>query len=156
MAEITIARLRKVRHIQNEIDDLEQMKLQWYRPVRSPALTGMPHSSTPSDPTASAVARIQQIDDKIALLQCELANEVDEILDWLYAEPPNEKASELRRIIICHYIDGMSWETTTRHVLGYYGTESAKQRVYRYFSEHKSVTECHGSDEYNSIGEKGE
>lgn len=144
---ITIARLRRVRQLQNAIDDLEQTKLQWYRPVRSPNLNGMPHSTTPSDPTASAVAKIQKIDDKITQIQGELADEVEEILDWLYADPPDEKSAELQRIIICHYLNGMSWEATTRHVLGYYGTESARQRVYRYFAEHKSVTECNGSDE---------
>lgn len=134
---MTIARLKRVKDMQDMIDDLEQTKLQWYRPVRSPVLTGMPHSSTPSDPTASAVAKIARVNDRISQIQGELADEVEEILNWLYEEPPNEKSAELQRIIICHYLNGMSWEATTRHVLGYYGTESAKQRVYRYFNEHK-------------------
>lgn len=132
MAEITIARLRKIRQKQNHIDDLEQMKLQWYRPVRSPVLSGMPHGTTPSDPTASAVAKIERINDKIAMIQSELADEIEEILEWLYED---DKSVELQRIIVCHYLNGMSWEATTRHVLGYYGTESARNYVYRYFDK---------------------
>ena len=132
MAEITIARLRRIRQKQNHIDDLEQMKLQWYRPVRSPALNGMPHGTTPSDPTATAFAKIEQINNEIAMIQSELADEIEEILEWLYQD---DKSIELQRIIVCHYLNGMSWEATTRHVLGYYGTESAKNYVYRYFDK---------------------
>lgn len=132
MGEITIARLRKIRQKQNNIDDLEQMKLQWYRPVRSPVISGMPHSSAPSDPTAAAVAKIERINDIIAAIQSELADEIEEILDWLYQD---DKSVELQRIIVCHYLNGMSWEATTRHVLGYYGTESARNYVYRYFDK---------------------
>ena len=133
MAEITIARLRKFRHKQNMIDDLEQMKLNWYRPVHSPVLNGMPHSSTPSDPTASAFAKIERINDQIAMIQSELADELEEILNWLY--DGTDKSEEFQRIVICHYLNRMSWEATTRHVLGYYGTESAKNYVYRYFDK---------------------
>jgi predicted transcriptional regulator len=132
--KITIARLRAIKKLQNEIDDLERMKLHWYRPVKSPTSNGT-HSTTPSDPTAQAFAAIERINDKIAEIQIQLAEEINEVMTWLYEEQADPKESELRRIIICHYIDGMSWETTTRHVLGYYGTESARQRVYRYFNE---------------------
>ena len=135
MADITLARLRAVKKLQNEIDELEQMKLRWYRPVHSPNMDGMPHSTTPGDPTAQAVHRIDMINDKITGIQQQLADIVEEILNWLYTDLSDEilEQSELRRIIICHYIDGMSWETTTRHVLGYYGSDTAKKRVYRYF-----------------------
>ena len=137
MADITLARLRAVKKLQNEIDELEQMKLRWYRPVHSPNMDGMPHSTTPGDPTAQAVHRIDMINDKITGIQQQLADIVEEILNWLYTDLSDEvlEESELRRIIICHYIDGMSWETTTRHVLGYYGTDSARMRVYRYFNK---------------------
>lgn len=137
MADITLARLRAVKKLQNEIDELEQMKLRWYRPVHSPNMDGMPHSTTPGDPTAQAMHRIDMINDKITGIQQQLADIVEEILNWLYTDLSDDslEQSELRRIIICHYIDGMSWETTTRHVLGYYGTDSARMRVYRYFNK---------------------
>ena len=131
---ITIAKLRSIKKLQNEIDDLERMKLHWYRPIKSPVSNGT-HSTTPSDPTASAVATIDRINAKIETIQQQLGAEIEEVLNWLYELPNEPSEIDLRRIIICHYIDGMSWETTTRHVLGYYGTESAKQRVYRWFSE---------------------
>ena len=66
------------------------------------------------------------------MIQSELADEIEEILEWLYQD---DKSIELQRIIVCHYLNGMSWEATTRHVLGYYGTESAKNYVYRYFDK---------------------
>lgn len=131
---ITIARLRAIKKLQSEIDDLERMKFHWYRPIKSPVSNGT-HSTTPSDPTAQAFNAIERINDKIGNIQMQLAEEIEEVLNWLYEMPNDPSEVELRRIIICHYIDGMSWETTTRHVLGYYGTESARQRVYRYFNE---------------------
>ncbi len=131
---ITIARLRNIKKLQNEIDDLERMKMHWYRPIKSPVSNGT-HSTTPSDPTAQAFNAIQRINAKIETIQGQLSTEIEAVLNWLYEEPPNQKEVDLRRIIICHYIDGMSWEATTRHVLGYYGTESARQRVYRFFNE---------------------
>ena len=70
--------------LQNEIDELEQMKLRWYRPVHSPNMDGMPHSTTPGDPTAQAVHRIDMINDKITGIQQQLADIVEEILNWLY------------------------------------------------------------------------
>lgn len=131
---ITIARLRNIKKLQNEIDDLERMKMHWYRPIKSPVSNGT-HSTTPSDPTTQAFNAIQRINAKIETIQGQLSTEIEAVLNWLYEEPPNQKEVDLRRIIICHYIDGMSWEATTRHVLGYYGTESARQRVYRFFNE---------------------
>ena len=135
MADITLSRLRAVKKLQNEIDELEQMKLRWYRPVHSPNMDGMPHGTTPGDPTAQSFFRIEMINEKITVIQQQLADIVEEILDWMYTDLSDDslEQSELRRIIICHYIDGMSWETTTRHVLGYYGSDTAKKRVYRYF-----------------------
>lgn len=125
-------RLRAVRHIQKEIDDLEQLKHYLYYPVGSPNLSQTWHGSEPGDPTRRAVNAIAETEDKICELQNRLAKEVSDILDWLYNEV---EQSELRQILICHYLEGMPWEQTTRHVLGYVGTDSARMRVYRFFGK---------------------
>lgn len=129
---ITIERLREVRHIQKEVEDLGALRNYLYYPVGSPRTDNDSHSLTPGDPTARAVNALLEVDDKITAYQNKLAQEVSDILDWLYKDV---RSSELRSIIICHYLEGMTWEQTTRHVLGYYGTDSARMRVYRFFGK---------------------
>ena len=123
-------RLRELSHLQREIEILADLRDSLYYPVRSPRISGEPHGTTPGDPTVNAVHAIEDVNRKIYELQNRLAEEVSEVLDWIYNEL---EQSELRSIIICHYLQGMTWEQTTRHVLGYYGTDSARMRVYRYF-----------------------
>ncbi len=125
-----LERLREVRHIQREIDELEQLKKYLYYPVGSPNLTSEGFGSTPGDPTVRAVNAIREVEEQICDIQNRLAKEVSEILDWIYNDVHQ---SELRQIFICHYLQGMSWEQTTMHVLGYVGSDTAKKRVYRYF-----------------------
>ena len=125
-----IERLREVRHLQREIEDLGSLRECLYYPVGSPRMSNGTHSSTPSNPTERAVNALLEVDEKIFAIQNRLAKEVSEILDWLYNEV---ESSEMRSILICHYLEGMTWEQTTRHVLGYFGTDSARMRVYRFF-----------------------
>lgn len=127
---MNLERLREVRHLQKEIENLGTLRESLYYPIRSPHMGDGTHSTTPGDPTARAVNAIMQADEKINALQNKLAAEISEILDWIYTDV---QSSELRSIIICHYLEGMTWEQTTRHVLGYYGTDSARMRVYRFF-----------------------
>lgn len=125
-----LERLREIRHLQKEIEDLGTLRNYLYYPIGSPRSGEGTHSTTPSDPTARAVNAIYEVDEKIAAIQNKLAREISEILDWIYTEI---QSSELRSIIICHYLECMTWEQTTRHVLGYYGSDSARMRVYRFF-----------------------
>ena len=129
---MNIERLREVRHLQKEIAELAELRESLYYPISSPKLSNDSHGTTPGDPTARAFRALQSVDEKIASLQMKLAQEVSEILDWLYVDV---ESSELRNIMICHYLEGMSWYQTTRHVLGYDGTDSARMRVYRYFGK---------------------
>jgi hypothetical protein len=129
---MNLERLREVRHLQKEIENLSALRETLYHTVRSPKLTSEGgHSTTAGNPTEKAVHRIIEVDEKITAAQNKLAAEISDILDWLYKEVTS---SELRSIIICHYLEGMTWKQTTRHVLGGYDTDSARIRVYRYFS----------------------
>lgn len=129
---MNLERLREVRHLQKEIEDLSALRETLYHPIRSPKLTSEGgHGTTPGNPTERAVSRIMEVDEKINAIQNKLAAEISEILDWLYNDL---QSSELRSIIICHYLEGMTWKQTTRHVLGGYDTESARIRVHRYFN----------------------
>ena len=127
---MTIARLREVRSIRKEIDDLERLRETLYFPISSPTFSEF-HGTSPSDPTARAFDSLQRLDEQIDKSVAKLREEVCAVNEWL----DTIEDSELRRIIICHYLTGMTWEQTTRHVLGYYGTDSARMRVYRYFGK---------------------
>ena len=117
--------------MRKELEDLDRLRETLYYPIASPQFN-VSHSTEPGDPTAKAFHSIEHMDERISEVRARLADAVSEILEWLYSE---EIDSELRRIIICHYLEGMDWYKTTTHVLGYYGTDSARMRVYRYFDK---------------------
>ena len=107
--------------IQREIDLL-------YYPVRSPR-SGEGRSQTPSDPTAAAVAKIMRLEERLCRLREELADQLEEIEQWLETLDDHE----LRAIIRAHYLLGDSWARCTQRVMSYEFSDSAKHRVYRFF-----------------------
>lgn len=126
---MTLQRLREIRKLRKEIEDLERLRETFYFPVRSPASGSESHGTTPGDPTARALHDLERIDCRIANKIGQLREEVELVMDYL----DTVEDSDVRRCIICHYMHGMTWEQTTRHVLGYYGSDTAKKRVYRHF-----------------------
>ena len=126
---MTLQRLREIPKLRKEIEDLENLRETFYFPVRSPASGSESHSTTPGDPTARAFHDLERIDLRIAVKIEQLRKEVESAMDFL----DTVEGSDVRRCIICHYLQGMTWKQTTRHVLGYYGSDTAKKRVYRYF-----------------------
>ena len=107
--------------IQREIDLL-------YYPIRSPR-SGEERSSTPSDPTASAVNKIMRLEERLYRLREQLADQLEEIEQWLETLDDHE----LRAIIRAHYLLGDSWARCTQRVMSYEFSDSAKHRVYRFF-----------------------
>lgn len=125
---ITIEKLKAFRGIQKEMDEIKREIDTLYFPISSPRPSDS-HSTSPGDPTASAVHRIMRLEDRLTVLTAQLADELEEIEDWL--ETLNDH--ELRAIIRAHYLLGDSWARCTQRILNYEYSDTAKDRVYRFF-----------------------
>lgn len=125
---ITIEKLKAFRGIQKEMDEIKREIDTLYFPVSSPR-SSESHSTSPGDPTASAVHRIMRLEERLTVLTERLADELEEIEDWL--ETLNDH--ELRAIIRAHYLLGDSWARCTQRILNYEFSDTAKDRVYRFF-----------------------
>ena len=125
---MNIERLRAFRGIQKEIDEIQREIDTLYYPITSPK-SSESHSTTPSDPTASAVNRILKLEQIVEVRRQTLADELEYIEDWI----DNLEDHELRAIIRAHYLLGDSWARCTQRILNYEFSDTAKKRVYRYF-----------------------
>ena len=125
---MNIERLRAFRGIKKEIDEIQREIDTLYYPITSPR-SSESHSTTPSDPTASAVNRIMKLEEIVEIRRIRLAEELEEIENWLNDLPDHE----LRAIIRAHYLLGDSWARCTQRILNYEFSDTAKKRVYRYF-----------------------
>lgn len=125
---MTIERLRAFRGIQKEIEEIKREINTLYYPISSPR-SSESHSTSPGDPTASAVHRIMRLEERMADKTQALADELEAIEEWL----DTLQDHELRAIIRAHYLLGDSWARCTQRILNYEFSDSAKHRVYRFF-----------------------
>ena len=118
-----------------QLDELYEHREHLYNTVHSPSFSDVRIVDKRS-PVEKAMERLQKTDDRISQLIIDQADLIEAILEWLYRNPEDDTPEYFKRIIICHYIEGMSWQETTRHVLEHYESDSAKNHVYRYFKSH--------------------
>lgn len=126
--DMTIERLRAFRGIQIEIEEIDREISLLYYPIASPR-SSETHGTTPGDPTARAVSIIMKKQEDIEVLRARLAQELQDIEDWIDTLDDHE----LRAIIRAHYLLGDSWARCSQSILNYRFSEAAKFRVYRYF-----------------------
>ncbi len=126
-------KLRQYKRLRKEIDELINLREAQYYPVHSLTFTGT-YSSERSSPTERAFNRLQALDKKIAVKVDEMTDMMNEILDWMYG-PENDIPPEIRRIVICHYFNGMTWTETSRRVLNSNKEGTARHRLYRYINQ---------------------
>lgn len=126
--DMTIERLRAFRGIQREIEEIDREISLLYYPIASPR-SSETHGTTPGDPTARAVSIIMKKQEEIEVLRARLAQELQDIEDWIDTLDDHE----LRAIIRAHYLLGDSWARCSQRILNYSFSEAAKFRVYRYF-----------------------
>jgi len=136
--EMTLQRLRSVRGIQKELVEIQREIDTLYYPISSPnGRTDTGYSGTPGDPTASSVARIMKLEEKLVGVRDRLAEELEAIEAWLDELPDRE----LCAIIRAHYLLGDSWARCTQRILNYDHSDTAKKRVYRFFESGPSRPE---------------
>lgn len=131
---ITIEDLENFVGLSSELEAL-QIERQWlYYPVKSPQgreQTGV--DNRPSDPTASAVAKIEAVDRQIEARQIEIADKLSEILTWLDTVP----SQTVRSAVHWHYLQRLDWGRTCMKVYGYHSYYTCRKEVMRYFGREK-------------------
>ena len=133
MINITIEDLKSFRGLSSELKALQAEKEWLYYPVSSPTGKDEFHSSTPSDPTASAVRKIDEMDERIGRMQETIAERLSNILTWLDSVPD----AEIRAMIHWYYLIGEDWSKTCQKVYGYRSSQACRKRVMRYFGYEK-------------------
>lgn len=135
MTIITLEDLESYRGLSSELQALKKEREWLYYPVSSPNGREMigQRGNTPSDPTASAFYKIETIDKKIALRTAEIAERLDEILEWMDSVPD----AEIRAMIHWRYLIGDDWRMVCRKVYGYDSPQACRKRVFRFFGKEK-------------------
>jgi hypothetical protein len=127
---MTIDDLRKYQSLKNEIESLEQERMSFYYPIQSPAANGS-HSTTPGNPTERAVHQIERIDEMIDMKIQMLRDKVEEIEHWIDTVDDHEVHS----IVRWHYLLGLTWNETARHMtIGMTG-DNCRMIIKRYFEK---------------------
>lgn len=133
--DISIKDLEAYRGLSAELGALEAMRRWAYYPVSSPngrEQIGQRGNSV-SDPTASAVAKIAEIDERIIAKRDECVERMKEILEWV----DTIEDSSIRAMINWHYINGLDWGKTCLKVYGYHNYHTCRSAVLRYMGVKK-------------------
>ena len=131
---VTLETLNECLKCRNQIIDQYEHREYLYNTVHSPSLSGIRIQQYKS-PVEKAMERLQKADDRISQLMTIHADLEVAILNWLYDDLHDNKTPEFRRIVICHYLNGMSWKDTALHVLQSGNEGTAKNHIYRYFNK---------------------
>lgn len=132
---ITLRDLENYRGLSSELEALQKERQWAYFPVSSPngrEQIGQ-RGNTVSDPTAQALSNLEKIDVRIARKTEEVAEKLQEILDWL----DTVEDAELRAIVHWHYLQGLDWTKTNLKVYGYRSYQACRKKVMRYFGREK-------------------
>lgn len=132
---ITIEDLESFRGLSSELEALKQERMWLYTPVSSPNGREQirQRGNLPSDPTATAVAKISAMDERILARTEEIAEKLQNILTWL--DTIND--AELKAMIHWHYLMGLDWNRVCLKLYGYRSYHTCRKRVMRYFGREK-------------------
>lgn len=134
---ISLEELRDCKNLERECVELKQQITSLYTPIRSPVSGTGGHSSEPSDPTASTVAKIAEIKEILAKKETALLDRLIAIEKWL----DEVESAEIRAIVRCHFIRGLTWRETAKELYGSYIEDSApRKKFYRYYYRQKCPT----------------
>lgn len=136
MTNITIEDLEAYRGLASELEALQKERNFAYTPYNSPGshpYIGEAKGNSVSNPTEQAVHKLEKIDQRIAVRQNEIAERLNNILNWL----DSLEDAELRAMIHWHYLLGLDWGKTCKKLYGYHSYQTCRKRVLRYFGVEK-------------------
>lgn len=125
---MTIDDLYQYRDLIQEINAIEFQLKDLSMPVRSPAFDGMPHSTTPSDPTARAAEKIINLEADLERKMDAMIDKAREIEKWV----DHIDDREIRALIRYHFFGGKTWRETSIAMYGSTARQTAQSRWKRW------------------------
>lgn len=139
---VTIDDLYAYRNLCKEINAIQFQINDTALAVRSPSLGGMPHGTTPGDPTARAALRIIELEDDLNRKSNEMIDQAKQIETWI--DSINDH--EIRAIIRYHFLSGKTWRETALAMYGSTTRQTAQNVWKRWYSNYiksvESVDKC--------------
>ena len=127
-----IERLRAYIDLHENMDEIKQELEALYYPITSPKF-GELAGTQPGDPTARAVDKIMQLQERLQAKTQAIAEELEAIENWL----DTVEDDKLEKIVRAHYLQGKTWRECTRRFMRYYSEDGAKQYVYAWFKRNQ-------------------
>jgi len=130
---MTIRELQEYRFLQSESAALQARIWDLQNPYRSPQMTssGGAHGNTPSDPTQDSAFKIIKEEEKLERMQTEIASRMIAIDNWL----TTVESADTRTIIHWHYMLGLTWNETARHMTIRMTGDNCRMIIKRYFEK---------------------
>ena len=105
-----------------------------YKPIKSPQISGdgSQHVALPSSPTERALNTIEKLRRLEERKLAEIDRQLTEVNAWMeQIDDP-----EIRAIVRYHYLQGMSWNATSRAMYGIDAGDAVRKKFNRYRRAH--------------------
>lgn len=133
MTKPTIQELKQYQALQRELVSIQAQIAFAYKPISSPPMTsdGSQSGGLPGNPTARAVADIEKLKRMYGAKLQEVAERLQQIETWLAGVDD----AEFRSIVRWHFMQGLSWGSTSKIVYGYYSSDAARKKFIRIYEK---------------------
>lgn len=125
-----IEKLKHYQELKRDIDSMENLKNSMYFNVHSPS-SNESHSTTPGNPTEESVKKIFHYDQMIDQKTQELRETMEEIIEWC----DKIEDHDVRAIINWHFLMGLTWNETARHMTIRMTGDNCRMIIKRYFEK---------------------
>ena len=129
---VTIDDLYSYRNLCREINAIQFQINDTALAVRSPSFGGMPHGTTPGDPTARAALKIIELEDDLKRKSNEMVDQAKQIEAWVDSTDNHE----IRAIIRYHFLAGKTWRETSMAMYRS-GARQTAQSIWRRWAREK-------------------
>lgn len=121
--------VKKLKYYLDLFEEMSAIQIQLdavYNSYHSPIITGMPHGTTPSDPTVKALHTAERLQMKLRNLQEEV-DAIDERIDSI-------EDIRLRNIVRLHFSGGLTWAATAKQLRkNFASADSVRNYFYKNF-----------------------
>lgn len=133
MTKPTIQELKQYQAMQHELASIQAQIAFAYRPISSPPMIsdGSQYGGLPGNPTERAVYQIAKLNRMYEEKLQEIADRLQQIEEWLSGVDD----AEFRSIVRWHFMQGLSWGSTSKIVYGYYSSDAARKKFIRIYEK---------------------
>ncbi len=121
--------VKKLKYYLDLFEEMSAIQIQLdavYNSYHSPVITGMPHGTTPGDPTVRSIHTAERLQMKLRNLQEEV-DMIDELIDSI-------EDIRLRNIVRLHFSGGLTWAATAKQLRkNFASADSVRNYFYKNF-----------------------